>query len=125
MDKPVEDCVCDGGIADGLMPLVDGQLACDDGGCLPVPILEDFQQIASFLGVQDGQAPIVENEHLCAFDGFGEHQKVWGLCCHLHGLRLRVERSDSEARIPLHEFGAERAVKRTGPGLEHEVRATF
>ena len=70
MDEAVENGVGDCRVADGLMPLIDRQLAGDDGGCLSVPILEDFQQVTPLLGIQDGQAPIVENEHLCAFDGF-------------------------------------------------------
>ena len=68
MDEAVEDGIGDGWIADGLVPLVDGQLAGDDGGCLSVAIFEDLQQVASLLGVQDGQTPIVENEEPCAFD---------------------------------------------------------
>lgn len=70
VNETVEDGVSDGRITDGLVPLIDGELAGDDGGCLAMAILENFQQVASFLDVQDGQAPVVENEEPGAFDGF-------------------------------------------------------
>ena len=45
VNETVEDGVCQGWVADGFMPVIDGQLAGDDGGTAPVTILEDFQQI--------------------------------------------------------------------------------
>jgi len=53
VNEAVEYGVSDGGVSDGLMPLIDGELAGDDGGCLAVSILEGFEQVAAFLGVQD------------------------------------------------------------------------
>ena len=38
-------------VADGLMPVFDRQLACDDGGSAAVAIFEDFQKVAAFWGV--------------------------------------------------------------------------
>ena len=45
VDETVEDGICQGGITDGVMPMVDGKLACDDGGPPSVPVLEDLQQV--------------------------------------------------------------------------------
>lgn len=47
VDETVEDGICQSGIADGLMPMVDGELAHDDGGTPSVAVLEDLQQIAA------------------------------------------------------------------------------
>jgi hypothetical protein len=45
MHEAVEDGVCEGGVADGFVPPVDGELACHDGGGAAVAVLEDFQQV--------------------------------------------------------------------------------
>jgi hypothetical protein len=49
--QPVEDGVGQGGIADEVVPLLDRQLAGDDGGALAVAVLEDLEQVAPLLGV--------------------------------------------------------------------------
>ena len=64
VDQPVEDGIGDGWIADMGMPVLNRQLAGDDGGGASVPIVDDLQQIASLLGGEWGQSPIVEDEHL-------------------------------------------------------------
>lgn len=55
----------------------------------------------------------------------GEHQIPWGLRRHWQGFRFLIRRAYGEAWIPLLEFSPERSVERAGPGLEHEMRATF
>jgi hypothetical protein len=45
VDEAVEDGVGEGGIADDVAPLIDGDLARDEGGSPPVPILEDLEQV--------------------------------------------------------------------------------
>lgn len=47
VDEAVQDGVSQGGIADGLMPVLDWKLAGDDGRAAAMAIFEDFQQIAS------------------------------------------------------------------------------
>src|SRR6476469_5404011 len=66
VDEAVEHRVGNGGIADVSMPIVDWQLAGDDGGSAAVPTVDDFQQIASLLGGERCQSPVIENEHLHA-----------------------------------------------------------
>src|SRR5262252_6152473 len=66
VDEAVEHRVGNGGIADVSMPVVDWQLAGDDGGSAAVPIVDDFQQIASLLCGERCQSPVIENEHLHA-----------------------------------------------------------
>ena len=44
--QPVQDGVGDGGVADPGMPVLDGQLAGDDGGLAGRPVVDDLQQSA-------------------------------------------------------------------------------
>lgn len=72
MSQAVGDGVGEGWVADGLVPLVDRQLACDDRGAAALPIFEDFQEIAAFGGGWDGQASVArdQDQELGARDGF-------------------------------------------------------
>lgn len=56
---------------------------------------------------------------------FGEHQKAWGLCCHLYGFRLLIVCVDRKARIPFLELGSERAVEDARAALKQEMCAAF
>ena len=60
--QAVEDGVGVGRIADHGVPLVDRQLAGEDGGAPAVAFLEDLQQIVPGAGVERGEAPVVEDE---------------------------------------------------------------
>ena len=60
MDETVEDSVGEGWVSDGLVPVLDGQLACDDCGGASVPVFQDFQEVPAFRGGQDSQSPIVD-----------------------------------------------------------------
>src|SRR4051794_11281219 len=66
VDQTVEDSIGDGGITDVSMPLVDRQLACDDGGRAAMTVVNDFQQVASLFGGERGQSPVVEDQNLNA-----------------------------------------------------------
>src|SRR5689334_21805215 len=66
VNEAVEHRVGNGGIADVGVPVVDWQLAGDDGGSAAVPIVDDFQQIASLLGGEWCQSPVIEDEDLHA-----------------------------------------------------------
>lgn len=48
MDEPVENGVSQGRIANGVVPVLDRELAGDDRGAAAVPIFEDLQQVAPF-----------------------------------------------------------------------------
>jgi len=45
VDQAVEHGIGVGGIADQRMPLVDRQLAGDDGGAPAIALLQDFQEV--------------------------------------------------------------------------------
>ena len=52
VDDPVEDGVGDGGFADHVVPLGDGQLGGDQGGFASVALFKDFQKIEALLVVE-------------------------------------------------------------------------
>jgi len=60
VDQPVQYGVGQGGVADGGVPLVDGQLAGGDGGAAVVAIFEHFEQVAAIFGIGLGQSPVVQ-----------------------------------------------------------------
>ena len=64
VDQAVEDGIGDGRVADDLVPVLDGQLAGDDGRAAIMAIVHDFQQVAALLGGEGGKAPIVEDQEL-------------------------------------------------------------
>ena len=68
MDEAVEDGVGEGRVAEQFMPLSQGKLAGDEGGARGVAVFEEFEEVAAVLGVELGEAEVVEDEEV----GFGE-----------------------------------------------------
>src|SRR5208337_3507075 len=66
MDDAVEDGVGIGGIADEIVPFLDGRLAGDDGGAAAIALLDEFEEVVAGRGVENLQTKIVEDEHLGA-----------------------------------------------------------
>lgn len=64
VDDPVEDCICDGWLADHIVTLGNGQLGGNQGGFAPVALFEDFQEIEALLVIERVGAPVVEDEQL-------------------------------------------------------------
>ncbi len=64
MDEAVEDGVTEGGIADDIVPVFDGQLAGDEGRATPVAVLEDLEKISALSVVEGHHAEVVESEEL-------------------------------------------------------------
>jgi len=52
VDEPIEDGVCDCGVGDGFVSVIDWELAGHDGGAAIVPIIDDLQQIARLIVCQ-------------------------------------------------------------------------
>ena len=69
VDKTVQDCISQRGIANGLVPVINGEPAGDDRGAAATAILQDFQQIADFGWGKDGQAPITQDQQAQLGDG--------------------------------------------------------
>ena len=66
----IEDGVSDGGISDDVMPVFERQLAGDEDGPDVVTVLDDFEEIASLIGIEGLRSPIVDDEELDLGDGF-------------------------------------------------------
>jgi hypothetical protein len=64
MDQAVEDGVGVGGVANQRVPLIDGELAGDDGGAAAVTVLKDLQEVVTSRGVERLEAPVVEDEQI-------------------------------------------------------------
>lgn len=47
VDQSVQDGICEGGISDHLEPLIDRQLAGQDGRATNLAVIEDFKQVAT------------------------------------------------------------------------------
>ena len=62
MHQAVEDGIGHGGVGDDFVPLLDGELAGDQGGAVAAAIVEDFQKVAVLSGADGGHAQIVDDE---------------------------------------------------------------
>jgi len=62
VDDAVEDGVGDGGFADDGVPSVDRDLAGDEGGAAAAALLDDLQEIATLVGPERLEPPVVEDE---------------------------------------------------------------
>ena len=66
VNDAVEDRVGQGGISDQGMPAVHRDLAGDQGGAAAVAVFDDFEHVAALLGAERFEAPIIEDEKICA-----------------------------------------------------------
>src|SRR6185295_9524330 len=64
VEEPVTDRIGEGGLPDVVVPLGGRQLARDDGRAAAVAVFEDLEEIAAFLVLHGGQAPVIEDEHV-------------------------------------------------------------
>ena len=62
MEQPVKDGVGQGGISNGLMPVVYRELTGDQGRAAPVPVFQVFKHITSVLIIEGRQSPVIENQ---------------------------------------------------------------
>ena len=64
----IEDGVGVGGIADQLVPFVDGDLAGDDRRSSAVAFLENLEQVVTSCSIEGLEPPVVEDEQLHTAD---------------------------------------------------------
>jgi len=64
MDQAIEDGVGQGGIADVVMPVFDGQLAGDEGGGAAVTIFDDLQQVSAVAVIHGSKSQVIDDEDL-------------------------------------------------------------
>ena len=72
MEKPIQDSVRKGGMPDGVVPFLDGELACHDRGFSAVSVFEDLEQIAPLLVGERGHCPVIDEEEIDAREGVEE-----------------------------------------------------
>src|SRR5258705_11662661 len=70
VNKAIQDGVAEGGVADNVVPMFDGDLAGDNGRGATVAIIKDLQKVAPFGRIENRKAPVVEDQALNAADGF-------------------------------------------------------
>ncbi len=70
VNEAVQDGVAQGGVADDVVPMFDGDLAGDDGRGATVAIIEDLQKVAPFGRTENRKTPVVEDQELNPADGF-------------------------------------------------------
>src|SRR5674476_748497 len=70
VNEAVQDRVAQGGIADDVVPMFDGDLAGNDGRGATVAIIKDLQKVAPFGRIENRKAPVIEDQELNAADGF-------------------------------------------------------
>jgi len=68
VDQAIEDRVGKGGVADAVVPVLEGELTGHEGGAAAVAVFEDFEQVAALAIGQRGEAPVIEDHEI----GFGQ-----------------------------------------------------
>lgn len=68
VDEAVEDRVGERRIGDDLVPMFDGDLAGDDRRSATVTVVDDLKEIASLLGRERREPPVVEDQQIAASD---------------------------------------------------------
>ena len=62
VEEAVEDGVAEGGIADDIVPVLDGHLVGEQGAAAGVAVVEDLEKVMPPLSGEGGEAPVVEDE---------------------------------------------------------------
>jgi hypothetical protein len=62
VDKAIEDGIGEGGVSDGFVPVLDGELAGDEGGLAAGPVLDDLEEIAAFDLRERDETEVVQDE---------------------------------------------------------------
>lgn len=64
MHEPVKNGVRQHRLTDRRMPVIDRELTGHEGGPTPMPIIQQFQQIAAMLVGQGSQSPIIQDREV-------------------------------------------------------------
>ena len=60
--QAIEDGICNGGVSDVFMPVLDRQLGSYDGGSDAVSVLDDLQEVSTLRCTHGGQAQIIDDQ---------------------------------------------------------------
>jgi hypothetical protein len=64
VDDAVEDGIGEGGLGNNFVPLVDRELACDEGRASTVAVLDDLHQITSLAWSEPVRSPVIEDQQI-------------------------------------------------------------
>ena len=64
VNEAVEDGVPEGGVANDVMPVIDGELAGDEGRATAVAVVEDLEELTALRVVEGHHAKVIEGEEL-------------------------------------------------------------
>jgi len=62
MEQAVKDRVRQGRIPQGLMPMLQGELAGDQGRAPAVAVFQEFKDITAVLITERGKSPVIKNQ---------------------------------------------------------------
>ena len=62
VEETVEDGVAEGGIADDIVPVFDGDLAGEERAAAGVAVVEDLEEVVPSLARERSEPPVVEDE---------------------------------------------------------------
>ena len=62
VEESVEDGVAEGGIADDIVPVLDGDLAGEQRATAGIAVVEDFEEVVPPLARERSEAPVIEDE---------------------------------------------------------------
>jgi hypothetical protein len=69
VNDAIQDRVAEGWVGNDIVPLRQGDLACDQERSLVVAIIDDLEKIATLIGGERLGSPIIDDEQVDAFDG--------------------------------------------------------
>ena len=62
IEEPVQDGVAEGGVTDEVVPVLDGELAGEDGTAPSVAVIQDLEEVVTTLAGERSEPPVVEDE---------------------------------------------------------------
>ena len=72
VNQPVHNGIGDGRVPDMIMPMINRELAGDEGGCAAAAVFDEFQKISPFSIRERGQPQIVQDQQVSSGDPFHE-----------------------------------------------------
>ncbi len=64
LHDPVQHRVRHRGVTNPFMPVLNGQLACDDRGFFARPVVDHLQHVCARVRIHPYQAPVIEHQHM-------------------------------------------------------------
>ena len=125
MDAAIEDGICEGRVADDVIPSLDGQLAGDHGRAAAVSLFCDLHQISVLRSRQPLWPPFMQDQQLRFGDAAEQAGKAARQVCHTRRETLSPDQDEASSQLDLPTFGRPGA-RRRRPGrktLEQQAKS--